>query len=384
MTPFFKSLYHGLYILIILYFGSGFIVIRHDTNDEKYLEYGKNGGFESLAIFQHGNGTLIHPNWVITAEHVTVGVYEGSMVNIDNQEYEVEKVLVYPQEGSHDVYEKKDIALVKLKEPVTKVSPVKLSNKNPKEGTEIHIAGSGRTGNGLSARLEADRKIRGATNIIDSISELFITFDFDHPKAKGVTELEGISALGDSGGPAYIKVNNELILVGVSSFSFHDQIPEGNYGTIDYYVNVASFSEWIETILQGKDFFEMEYDGKTLTAIIVDNSIQSLKINDKKASIKQKEELSSIILNKYKSYLENLSSAEQKLQTFLNFVNQIAVAENITQELENVAFVLSGNKLLINNEETSSQSHKETLALYESLFGEKLIGDSNIVYNPEG
>lgn len=83
-------------------------------------------------------------------------------------------------------------------------------------GKEIVIVGKGDTGTGLSGPLSADGILRAATNRVDDIFDGQIVFDFDAPDSEDVTDLEGVSGPGDSGGPAFLEANGTRYVVGIS------------------------------------------------------------------------------------------------------------------------------------------------------------------------
>ena len=56
-------------ILIFLFSSASDIVRRHDIDDFEYIELGEKYG-ATVSKFNVGCGTLIRPNWVMTAVHV--------------------------------------------------------------------------------------------------------------------------------------------------------------------------------------------------------------------------------------------------------------------------------------------------------------------------
>jgi hypothetical protein len=108
--------------------------------------------------------------------------------------------------------------------------------------------------------------VRAATNRVESTLDVFpltaargqypaegfqLRFTFDSPDSSNATDLEGISGPGDSGGPAYIKRDGILYVIGVSSGQ--DSRPskthkQGSYGVFEYYVRVSHFSDWIRSV----------------------------------------------------------------------------------------------------------------------------------------
>jgi hypothetical protein len=57
----------------------------------------------------------------------------------------------------------------------------------------------------ITPRSQEDRRLRAATNRVEKADGPFLQFRFDAPEDPNVTDLEGISGPGDSGGPAYIE-----------------------------------------------------------------------------------------------------------------------------------------------------------------------------------
>jgi hypothetical protein len=206
------------------------IVRRSDRPDARYIERAK--GLDAIVDMNlpRGAGTLISPEWVLTAGHVTAIFKKPHEVIIAGERVPVERVVVHP---------KIDLALVKLARPV-KVTPVPLYTKRDEEGQEILVAGRGFSGDGERGPVERDGRLRAATNRIDKATGEWLRFRFDEPAA--ATDLEGISGPGDSGGPALIGDR----VAGVSSGQ-DDRATgkEGVYGVDEYYVRVSSFLDWI-------------------------------------------------------------------------------------------------------------------------------------------
>ena len=59
------------------------------------------------------------------------------------------------------------------------------------------------------------------------------------------TWLEGTSVQGDSGGPTYVKIANEWIVIGITSFG---QTYTGDYGSLSFDTRVSSHVHWICSI----------------------------------------------------------------------------------------------------------------------------------------
>ena len=219
------------------------MIIRHDVDDRHYLDLGERHR-ASVAYIGGCAGTLVHESWVLTAAHCVAHRLDTLFVvrHLD-RDYRIEAITVHPGYGTGDS-EHHDIALVQLKEPVRNGEPARLYRRDDELGRSVVFVGRGVFGNGRDGELEDDRKQRGATNTIISVSEHLIGFAFDPPAT--ATALEGISGAGDSGGPAFVTLDSELHVAGVSSHQVDNGCRKATYGVLEYYTRVSSHVPEIE------------------------------------------------------------------------------------------------------------------------------------------
>jgi len=241
------------------------MITRHDKDDAEFIELAK--CFEKYMC--HLNlpdceGTIIADQWAITAAHCAVLIVDKfeagrkHFVIINDEEIEVDKVIMY-NEWSNDSPEVdiallNDIALVHLKTKPIDAMQAKLYVNEDEVDKLIYMIGKGAKGDGLIGVNSIDRKQRGCTNRIETANDKWLTWTFDHPntKTKYLTEYEGISGPGDSGGPAFIVKDDIVYLAGISSWQDTKDGPEGLYGVVENYTRVSQYIHWINEEMAGK------------------------------------------------------------------------------------------------------------------------------------
>jgi secreted trypsin-like serine protease len=225
------------------------IVIRHDVPDENYSATVED--FPSLAtLYSIGvHGTLIDPQWVVTAGHAVFCMEPGDKIKVGNQWAEIERRYAH---AGYVLDEENDIALLKLKEPIKAIKPAKLYRKSDEETQKIWFIGSGGTGSGSVGQTisyeENKGKLRKAQNTIVGTSEREIFFTFN--EGNDALPLEGVSGNADSGGPAYKRINDDYYLYGISSRSDSFFKDVGEYGVKEVYTRVSYHANWIDKIVQ--------------------------------------------------------------------------------------------------------------------------------------
>lgn len=213
------------------------LVIRHDVADSNYTALGNT--FTGVGQIGGGTGTLIAPNWVITAGHV-VGSSTSMSFTVGGNTYNSVANGVHVQPG-YTTTNGMDIALVELDTNVSGVDIYNLYTGGVEMGQVGVGVGFGATGNGLTGITSGGGTKRAGRNRIDAFwdtTERVILCDFDSgleaDNSIGTATQEDLEfgvAGGDSGGALFVLDSGQYKLAGVTGFLWWaDGTGDGDYG----------------------------------------------------------------------------------------------------------------------------------------------------------
>jgi secreted trypsin-like serine protease len=256
------------------------IIMRHDVDDARYIALGNQhrGALVQLGLpssedhapmLYSGMGTLIAPDWVVTAAHAAEYMQQNPppegvqrFVYYKGRGYAVDQIITHPQYDG-DTYAN-DIALIHLGRAVRAPEPACLYEHQDEQGRVVTLVGTGFAGNGRDGpREDPDGMLRGATVRVDTAEATQLTWRFHAPSDRAATPLEGISGPGDSGGPAFITTSAGDCIAGVSSNQRIEveldpnghPLPnqgEGRYGVIEVYTRVSQYLPWIRATMAAR------------------------------------------------------------------------------------------------------------------------------------
>jgi hypothetical protein len=275
-------------------------MIRDDVEDSFYTSLAQQSVFDCVGFLTWNvdssayiaSGTLIAPDWVLTAGHVVGGTDEfgagvsGMTFGIGPADHgagiaatEWIPYGAWSQSGG-DLWAGVDLGLVRLSQPLTGVTPARMDFSTPLLGLLGTSVGYGRSGTGLTGMSSGPGTKRAGQNVIDArggdlttmgsgtlldldgISPTVLFYDFDKPGdlvlssmgSEVPVALEYLIGSGDSGGALFIDVGGVSKLVGVNSFiaSLPSPLdttgPNGDYGDLAGVISVQSFGNWIYSV----------------------------------------------------------------------------------------------------------------------------------------
>jgi secreted trypsin-like serine protease len=257
----------ALLIVLGLASAASAITIRDDRTQSQYLNlasqaiYGSVGRIDETTSSSAyiGSGTLIAPNWVLTAGHMVSGA-TGLKFTVGGSTYSASSWVYHPL-WNGNLSLGYDIGLAQLSTSVTNINPATRYTGSSELGKTGTMVGYGMTGTGKTGATTFDGKKRAAQNVIDGTynsTGRILAVDFDNPKNKRDNvygsstplNLEGLIAPGDSGGGLFINSASGPLLAGVTSFgAAWDGKVDSDYGDIGGFMRVSKLNSWIDSII---------------------------------------------------------------------------------------------------------------------------------------
>ena len=274
-------------------------VIRDDVADSFYTNLAAQSVYDSVGFLKWNegtsdyiaSGTLISPEWVLTAGHVVGGTNDsgagisgmifGLSSSYDGMGVSALEWIPYTSWSSSggNLWSGVDLGLVRLSQPITSVTPAQIDFRTSPVGLLGTNVGYGQSGVGTGGMTTAAGTKRAGQNMIDArggmvttmgsgtlldldgISPTVLFQDFDHPTDLVASSMgsaipvaqEYLIGSGDSGGGLFIEVGGATKLVGVHSFLASLPYPldttgaNADYGDLAGSVSVQSFENWILT-----------------------------------------------------------------------------------------------------------------------------------------
>lgn len=244
------------------------IIIRHDIRPDRYEI--RNSEFPAVFFLERQGtrkvcaATVIHQRWAITAAHCTEETMLGETlqqerrfaVEVGGQSREIDLMIVHPdydQRAASDV----DLVLLRFREAADLPHPLPLHLVNDELDTVVNILGWGFFGLGTTGRQYDDGVLRLARNrVAEAGARLRIVFDDPRDRLADALDLEGMPALGDSGGPALIATETGYNLAGIAVGEVEgagfSEATQGSYGAVAVYERISRHIDWIETVIGSK------------------------------------------------------------------------------------------------------------------------------------
>ena len=257
------------------------LIVRPDLSESLFRTSGED--YPSFVSFMEApgaeqddrvalSGTLLSHQWALTAAH-GADIFNKGVVRVEvaGEVYADVVVALWLPHPCYDTDEgTHDLALIHFEAP-----PWSPSKPYPR----LYVADDelskvlvlvGRATQGLAEQTtspadEDSMSLRNATNTVDHTDDHVLGFTFHSPLEASISPLEGISARGESGGPALMCEELSLdpvgritclgtrSLLGIHS-SQDNADTEGRepYGAKDRYLRISTYRHWIERAMASR------------------------------------------------------------------------------------------------------------------------------------